>query len=174
MLRAWFWSDTAKSAGAVEVWQKTCCYLYLPRLKDSDTLRQAITAGASSRDFFGIAYGNDEGRYQGFHFGEKAGVILDNSLLLIEPKTAAGFASQLAAEEAEREAAAERKPVESGKGQDDKGEDERSGGDDETSGEEGDPKPDDTSPNPPKLFLADKVSRGWKPNNFISSKLSPL
>lgn len=162
MLRSWFWSDTAKSAGAVEVWQKTCCYLYLPRLKNSDTLRQAITAGAGSRDFFGIAYGNEQGRFQGFHFGEKAGVILDNSLLLIEPKTAAEFASKLDAEEAERKAAAERekKPLGSSDGRDERGGDDQNCDDDETSDKEGQPKPDDTSPNPPKPTSKKKMFFG--------------
>lgn len=106
MLQSWFWKDDSVAAGALEVWQKTCCYLYLPRLKDSDTVRSAIAAGVSSRDFFGIAYGAEAGRYQGFHFSQNTSVIFDESLLLIEPKAASSFAMRLAEEAAEREAQA--------------------------------------------------------------------
>jgi uncharacterized protein len=105
-MRSWFWKDDVAAIGAVETWQKTCCYLYLPRLRDADTLRVTISAGANSRDFFGIAYGQGEGRYQGFHFAENTSVIFDDSLLLIEPKAASDFAAKLAAEAAERKAAA--------------------------------------------------------------------
>jgi uncharacterized protein len=106
LMRSWFWKDDVAAIGAVETWQKTCCYLYLPRLRDADTLRVTISAGANSRDFFGIAYGQGEGRYQGFHFAENTSVIFDDSLLLIEPKAASDFAAKLAAEAAERKAAA--------------------------------------------------------------------
>jgi len=109
MLQAWFWKDDTATAGALDVWQKTCCYLYLPRLRDSDTIRSTIAAGLSSRDFFGIAYGVDEGRYQGFHFAENTIPILDESLLLIDPKAAASFAVRLLDEAAEREAKAKGK-----------------------------------------------------------------
>lgn len=106
LMRSWFWKDDIAAIGAVETWQKTCCYLYLPRLRDADTLRVTISAGVNSRDFFGIAYGQGEGRYQGFHFAENTSVIFDDALLLIEPKAASDFAAKLAFEAAEREAAA--------------------------------------------------------------------
>lgn len=106
MLQAWFWKDDQPATSAVEAWQKTCCYLYLPRLKDDNTLRATIAAGVSSRDFFGIAYGTEEGRYQGFHFGEATTPIFDDALLLIDPKAASAFADLLAQETAEREAKA--------------------------------------------------------------------
>lgn len=103
MLQAWFWKDDASAVGAVDTWQKTCSYLYLPRLRDDETLRATIAAGVSSRDFFGIAYGREEDRFQGFHFDHETTPILDSTLLLIEPKVASGYAAKLAAEAAERE-----------------------------------------------------------------------
>jgi predicted AAA+ superfamily ATPase len=106
LMRSWFWKDDIAAIGAVDAWQKMSCYLYLPRLRDADTLRATISAGVNSRDFFGIAYGQEEGRYQGFHFAENTSVIFDDSLLLIEPNAASDFAAKLAAEAAEREAAA--------------------------------------------------------------------
>jgi uncharacterized protein len=104
MLQTWFWKDDAAAVGALETWQKTCCYLYLPRLREADTLRATIAAGVTSRDFFGIAYGREEGRFQGFNFAQSTTPILDDALLLIEPKAAAAFAAKLADEAAEREA----------------------------------------------------------------------
>ncbi|MFC5513535.1 ATP-binding protein [Massilia jejuensis] len=104
MLQTWFWKDDTPTAGALDVWQKTCCYLYLPRLRDSDTIRSTIAAGLLSRDFFGIAYGVEEGRYQGFHFAENTTPIFDDSLLLIDPNASSTFAARLAEEAAEREA----------------------------------------------------------------------
>ena len=106
MLQAWFWKDGQPAVSAIEAWQKTCCYLYLPRLKDDNVLRSTIGAGVSSRDFFGISYGEEDGRYQGFHFGEPTTVIFDDALLLVEPSAASQFADLLAKEKAERDAKA--------------------------------------------------------------------
>lgn len=104
MLSTWFWKDDATAVGALETWQKTCCYLYLPRLREADTLRATIAAGVASRDFFGISYGREDGRFQGFHFAQSTTPILDDSLLLIEPNAAAAFAAKLAEEQAARDA----------------------------------------------------------------------
>lgn len=103
LLRTWFWNSEASAVKATEVWQKTCSYLYLPRLRDSDVLRQTLAAGAVSRDFFGLAYGHEgEGRYTGFHFGQATTPVLDDSLLLIEPGAAAAFDAVLQDEAAAR------------------------------------------------------------------------
>ncbi len=108
MMKAWFWKDDAKAVSALETWQKTCCYLYLPRLRDADTLRVAINAGVTSRDFFGVCYGQEADRLLGFHFGSSTTVILDDSLLLIEPSKAAEFLEMLE-KEVEEQAAAKSK-----------------------------------------------------------------
>ena len=111
LLKAWFWKDATKEANASEVWRSTCCYLYMPRLKKDDVLRHSIAAGAQSRDFFGIAQGKEEGVYKGFIFGHLTTPILDGSLLLIEPSTAADFAeAQRLAEEKNRSKTIE-KPI---------------------------------------------------------------
>ena len=103
VLKTWFWKDDVREVSALDVWQKSCQYLYLPRLKDDVSFQTTVGAGADSRDFFGIAQGKDEGRYVGFSFGKKTSVFMDSSLLLIEPVTAAMFAeAQRAAEEAHR------------------------------------------------------------------------
>jgi len=103
VLKTWFWKDDVREVSALDVWQKSCQYLYLPRLKDDVSFQTTVGAGADSRDFFGIAQGKDEGRYVGFSFGKKTSVFMDSSLLLIEPVTAAMFAeAQRAAEDARR------------------------------------------------------------------------
>lgn len=91
MLKRWFWKDGAADISALDVWQKTCQYLYFPRLATSHVMQAAIAAGASSHDFFGLAYGKDEGAYRGFSFGKSTSPILDGSLLLIDPTEAAAY-----------------------------------------------------------------------------------
>jgi hypothetical protein len=76
--------------------------LYLPRLSNAEVFNSALAAGASSRDFFGFAYGREGDRYLGFHFGKATTPILDGSLLLVEPKAAAAFAEVLRAEDEAR------------------------------------------------------------------------
>ena len=71
-------------------WEDTLRYLYLPRLKSRRVLEQAIVKGAGSRDFFGTAYGQHEGKFDGFKFGD-ANVQLDDTLLLIEPEAAKAY-----------------------------------------------------------------------------------
>ena len=91
VLKRWFWKDGVADMPALDVWQKTCQYLYFPRLSGSSVMQAAIAAGAVSRDFFGLAFGKDEGSYRGFSFGHSTSPILDASLLLIEPKYAADY-----------------------------------------------------------------------------------
>lgn len=100
MLKTWFWKDGAREAGAIDVWQKTNCYLYLPRLKNDRVFQMAVAAGAPSRDFFGLAYGKDGERYQGLSFGQATMPILDGALLLVEPSAAAACDEALRAERA--------------------------------------------------------------------------
>ena len=71
-------------------------YLYLPRLKNLRVLEQAIIKGAASRDFFGTAYGQHEGTFDGFKLRD-ANIQIDDTLLLIEPETAQQYeAAQVA------------------------------------------------------------------------------
>ncbi|MFN9747914.1 MAG: ATP-binding protein [Burkholderiales bacterium] len=103
VLKTWFWKDDIKETSALNVWQQSCQQLYLPRLKDDTVFQQTMGAGAESRDFFGFAQGKEDGRYVGFSYGKRTSLIMDSSLLLIEPVTAARYAeAQRAAEEAAR------------------------------------------------------------------------
>ncbi|AAU90952.1 conserved hypothetical protein [Methylococcus capsulatus str. Bath] len=94
VLRDWFWKDDVKEVSALTVWQQSCQQLYLPRLKDDTVFQMTLAAGAESRDFFGFAQGKEDGRYVGFSYGKRYSPILDASLLLIEPVTAAAYAEE--------------------------------------------------------------------------------
>jgi hypothetical protein len=58
-------------------------------------LLKAILTGAAGQDFFGIAYGLHDGKYEGFQLGSD-NVQLDDTLLLIEPEAAKQYAASAA------------------------------------------------------------------------------
>lgn len=108
VLKDWFWKDDVREVSALNVWQQSCQQLYLPRLKDDTVFQVTMAAGAESRDFFGFAQGRDEGKYAGFSYGKRTSLIMDSSLLLIEPLAASAYLETLrAAEEAARAKAAQ-------------------------------------------------------------------
>ncbi len=86
LLKEWFWKAESHDVVALDVWQKMCCYLYLPRLRDEGVFRNAIAAGSGSKDFFGLAYGKEEGRYVGASLGKSVLPIMDTALLLVRPE----------------------------------------------------------------------------------------
>jgi hypothetical protein len=91
-LQQWFWKPDCPDMGALEFWQKTCQYLYLPRLKDDTVYRSTLAAGIASKDFYGAAQGKEGDKYVGFVFDRPTSPILDESLLLIEPSVASAYA----------------------------------------------------------------------------------
>lgn len=112
VLKDWFWKGDVKEANALNVWQQSCQQLYLPRLKDDEVFQSTLAAGSESPEFFGFAQGKEpEGgklRYVGFSYGRRTSPVMDSSLLLVEPLTAAAYAErQRAAEEASRTRAAD-------------------------------------------------------------------
>lgn len=90
LLAAWFWKDGASDVSAKDVWAKSCCYLYFPRLASSRTMEATIAAGVMSRDFFGVASDKTDEGYRGFSFGKVTALYMD-ALLLIEPAHAANY-----------------------------------------------------------------------------------
>jgi hypothetical protein len=89
-LKKLYWKADKPAFGAMAFWEDTFRYIYLPRLKSRGVLEQAIVKGASSRDFFGTAYGQHDGKFDGFKLGD-ANVQLDDTLLLIEPEAAKAY-----------------------------------------------------------------------------------
>jgi hypothetical protein len=98
VLKNFYWKAEKKAAKAIDVWNDTLRYLYLPRLHTRSIFEQTIQKGAASHDFFGTAYGKHEGKYDGFVLGDP-NVQLDDTLLLIEPSAATAYA---AAQDAEK------------------------------------------------------------------------
>ncbi|MEN3165217.1 ATP-binding protein [Tistrella mobilis] len=86
-LKELYWKNGQNAASAAGFFEDTLRYLYMPRLKSRDVLAQAIRAGAASKDFFGTAYGEANGRFEGFSFGGGT-VVFDDTLLLVEPQAA--------------------------------------------------------------------------------------
>ena len=89
-LKKLYWKADKLAFNGMAFWEDTLRYLYLPRLKSRQVLEQAIVKGAGSRDFFGTAYGQHEGKFDGFKLGD-ANVQLDDTLLLIEPDAAKAY-----------------------------------------------------------------------------------
>lgn len=89
-LKELYWKADKPAIKADDFWEDTLRYLYLARLKDRGVLAQAIVKGAGTRDFYGTAYGEHEGKYDGFKFGD-SNVQFDDTLLLIEPDVAKAY-----------------------------------------------------------------------------------
>lgn len=91
-LDKWFWKDQ-KHISIKKLWGDLSKYLYLPRLKDSEVLLDAIREGIKSRDYFGYAtsYDSDKGRYLGLVFNTTSNnsVVLDSNSILVKPDLAA-------------------------------------------------------------------------------------
>src|SRR5262249_2024024 len=89
-LQELYWKDGKNAAGALAFWEDSQRYLFLPRLKTRNVLADAIRAGAATRDYFGIAYGQNGDKFEGFQLGN-GNVQFDDTLLLIEPAAAAAY-----------------------------------------------------------------------------------
>jgi hypothetical protein len=86
-LKKLYWKDGKVAVNAMALWEDMQRYLYLPRLEERHVLEQAIAKGATTKDFFGTAYGQSGDAFEGFRFGD-ANVQFDDTLLLIEPDAA--------------------------------------------------------------------------------------
>ena len=89
-LKELYWKADKPAKKAAEFWEDTLRYVFLPRLKDRGVLAQAIIKGASTCDFFGTAYGEHDGKFDGFKLGD-ANVQFDDTLMLIEPEAALAY-----------------------------------------------------------------------------------
>ena len=89
-LKELYWKPGATAKKAADFWEDTLRYLYMPRLKDRGVIAQAIVKGSGTKDFFGTAYGEHDGKFDGFKFGD-SNVQFDDTLLLIEPEAARAY-----------------------------------------------------------------------------------
>lgn len=97
-LDRWLWKDQPHIE-VKKLLEYLTSYCYLPRLRDSEVLLEAIREGIRGRDYFGYATSvGDQGRYQGLQFGSAGGTVyLDATSVLVRPEAAE---KQLAAEQA--------------------------------------------------------------------------
>jgi len=93
-LKGLYWKEDRSSVSASTFWEDSQKYLYLPRLKERRVLEQAIHKGAATMDFFGTAFGESGGKFEGFQFGT-GNVQFDDTLILIEPEVAKAYASAI-------------------------------------------------------------------------------
>jgi len=92
LLQQFYWRDGKTAAEVRTFWDDSQKYLYMPRLKSRDVLSGAIREGAKTRDYFGTAHGRTGEAFEGFALGDPHVQADADSLLLIEPATAAAFA----------------------------------------------------------------------------------
>ena len=86
-LKELYWKAEKPAIGAMAFWEDTLALPLPTAIESRSVLEQAIIKGAGSQDFFGTAYGQCEGKFDGFKLGD-ANVQLDDTLLLIEPEAA--------------------------------------------------------------------------------------
>lgn len=95
MLGEWYFKNKVSDVNARKVYQDTCCYLYLPRLRNNIVFEDAIAKGIASDDFFGYASAKDTDKYLGFVFGKEAPVVLNETSVLIEQSRATDYRKTL-------------------------------------------------------------------------------
>jgi predicted AAA+ superfamily ATPase len=97
-LKDLYWKDGRTAVAAMTFWEDSLRYLYLPRLKNKDSLIKAIRSGTTSKDFFGTAYGQQGDKYEGFMIGDPSAQV-DDTLLLIETNAAMEYAAAIQREQ---------------------------------------------------------------------------
>ena len=89
-LDRFIWKDSREDMKVRDLWELLATYVYLPRLRDSKALEQAITDGAASTDYFGYATSKTAGGgYAGLAFGRRTSVFVDDLSVLVRRDIAA-------------------------------------------------------------------------------------
>jgi len=91
-LDRYLWKET-DYLNLKKLWEYFATYLYLPRLRDSQVLIQAVQDGVQSTtwsDHFAYAEGCDEEkkRYLGLKAGQLISIVLDSQSLIVKPEVA--------------------------------------------------------------------------------------
>lgn len=89
LLDTYYFKNGVEEVSLKKVWNNTCSYLYMPRIRDEQTFIQTFASGVASRDYFGYAEGVDGNEYVGFRFGERILLpALNDSMVVISKKKA--------------------------------------------------------------------------------------
>ena len=89
LLEKYYFKNGIEEVSLKKVWNDTCSYLYMPRIRNEEVFLRAFTDGIASKDFFGFASAKDGANYIGFKFGE--GLLLpclDDQMLVLSKKRA--------------------------------------------------------------------------------------
>lgn len=91
VLDQYLWSDH-DHINTRQLWEYLASYLYLPRLKNQEVLRETIEAGISElfAEHFAYAgrYNEETGRYEGLIVGGGGQVVIDDYSVLVKPDVA--------------------------------------------------------------------------------------
>ena len=88
-LQNYIWKDDREDIKVRELWELLATYVYLPRLRDQNTLLEAIKDGTASKDYFGYATSKDDGTYKGLAFGHRSSVFMDDHGVVVRGDIAA-------------------------------------------------------------------------------------
>jgi len=89
-LQRFIWKDGREDIKVRELWDLFATYVYLPRLRDANTLLETVRDGTASRDYFGYATSKTPDGYAGLAFGQRtSNVFLDDLGVVVRPDVAA-------------------------------------------------------------------------------------
>ncbi len=79
-----------------QLWKDMCMYYYFQRLQNIDVLRETISNGVASGDFFGYATGQEGDNFLGFVYGAMpATIYADSASVIIEKTVAQAYKAKL-------------------------------------------------------------------------------
>lgn len=84
-LSQYYFKNGASEVSLKKVWEDTCTYLYLPRLKSEDVFLAAVAAGVKDGSF-GYAAGKDGDDYSGFNYREEPLLVAADAGMLLLSK----------------------------------------------------------------------------------------
>lgn len=87
-LKQWYFKDNQNDVVTRKLLNDFASYLYLPRLASETVLKDTISQGIMSDEFFGYAQGASDNRYIGLKIGSPSSVVIDESSVLVERETA--------------------------------------------------------------------------------------
>jgi uncharacterized protein len=90
-----YFKDGSGEISALKFYQDCCQYLYLPRLINDHVLKNAISKGVETKDFFGYANAKEENKYLGFVFGRNAMINIDEFSILINIERALEYEKEI-------------------------------------------------------------------------------
>lgn len=88
VLKQWYFKDSQSDVVTRKLLNDFASYLYLPRLASESVLKDTISQGIMSDEFFGYAQGLSDKRYVGLKIGSPSSVIIDESSVLVEKEVA--------------------------------------------------------------------------------------